>query len=67
MGGALSVLGDAAPDVRVVNLETAITGDRDFAPGEGVHYRVSPANLSRLAAARPEPPCLGGQSWGRVR
>ncbi|MEU9379565.1 CapA family protein [Streptomyces sp. NPDC048279] len=53
-GAALSVLDEAAPDVRVVNLETTVTGDGDFAPGKGVHYRMSPANLSCLAAARPD-------------
>ncbi|MET9662647.1 CapA family protein [Streptomyces sp. NPDC006510] len=53
-GEALLVLDDAAPDVRVVNLETAVTGDGDFAPGKSVHYRMSPANLPCLAAARPD-------------
>ncbi|MFC3577268.1 CapA family protein [Streptomyces yaanensis] len=53
-GEALPLLDDAAPDVRVVNLETAVTGDGDFAPGKGVHYRMSPANLPCLAAARPD-------------
>ncbi|MFB6992691.1 hypothetical protein [Streptomyces sp. NPDC056304] len=46
---------------------TAVIGDGDFAPGKGVIYRMSPANPPCLAAARPEPPCLGGQLWGRVR
>ncbi|MFF9321938.1 CapA family protein [Streptomyces sp. NPDC014735] len=53
-GEALAVLDRAAPDVRVVNLETAVTGDGDFAPGKDVHYRMSPANLPCLAAARPD-------------
>lgn len=53
-GEALPVLDGAAPDVRVVNLETAVTGDGDFAPGKGVHYRMSPANLPCLAAVRPD-------------
>ncbi|TBO59746.1 hypothetical protein EYS09_10525 [Streptomyces kasugaensis] len=61
------MLDDAAPDVWVVNPETAVTDDGDFAPGEGVHYRMSPANPPCLAAARPEPPRPGGQPWGRVR
>ncbi|MGW1800072.1 CapA family protein [Streptomyces sp. NPDC001984] len=51
-GEALPVLDDAAPDVRVVNLETAVTADGDFAPGKGVHYRMSPANVPCLTAAR---------------
>ncbi|MBY8842696.1 CapA family protein [Streptomyces sp. SP2-10] len=53
-GEALAVLERAAPDVRVINLETAVTGDGDFAPGKGVHYRMHPANLPCLAAARPD-------------
>ncbi|MFE5191649.1 CapA family protein [Streptomyces sp. NPDC056628] len=53
-GEALPILDDAAPDVRLVNLETSVTGDGDFAPGKGVHYRMSPANLPCLAAARPD-------------
>lgn len=53
-GEALPVLDDAAPDVRVINLETAVTRNGEFAPGKGVHYRMSPANLPCLAAARPD-------------
>ncbi|MFE3165275.1 CapA family protein [Streptomyces sp. NPDC059224] len=53
-GEALTVLDAVAPDIRLVNLETAVTGDGDFAPGKHVHYRMSPANLPCLAAARPD-------------
>ncbi|MEW2511607.1 CapA family protein [Streptomyces sp. NPDC046870] len=53
-GEALPFLERAAPDVRVVNLETAVTRDGDFAPGKGVHYRMHPANLPCLAAVRPD-------------
>ncbi|MEU6592985.1 CapA family protein [Streptomyces sp. NPDC046881] len=53
-GEALPVLERAAPDVRVLNLETAVTRDGDFAPGKAVHYRMHPANLPCLAAARPD-------------
>ncbi|MFF5015931.1 CapA family protein [Streptomyces sp. NPDC001165] len=53
-GEALPVLDRAAPDVRVINLETAVTGDGRFAPGKGVHYRMNPANLPALAVARPD-------------
>ncbi|MGV9253198.1 CapA family protein [Streptomyces sp. NPDC003697] len=53
-GEALPALDDAAPDVRVVNLETSVTQDGDFAPGKGVHYRMHPANLPALAVARPD-------------
>ena len=53
-GDALPVLEDAAPDVRVINLETSITRSRDFAPGKAIHYRMSPGNVPCLAAARPD-------------
>ncbi|MEU3412167.1 CapA family protein [Streptomyces sp. NPDC006658] len=53
-GAALPVLERAAPDARVVNLETAVTADGDFAPGKGIHYRMHPANLPCLTAARPD-------------
>jgi poly-gamma-glutamate capsule biosynthesis protein CapA/YwtB (metallophosphatase superfamily) len=53
-GEALRVLEEATPDVRVVNLETSVTRSDEFAPGKGVHYRMSPANLPALAVARPD-------------
>jgi poly-gamma-glutamate capsule biosynthesis protein CapA/YwtB (metallophosphatase superfamily) len=53
-GDALQVLDDAAPDVRVVNLETSLTRCDDFAPAKAVHYRMNPANVSCLAVARPD-------------
>jgi poly-gamma-glutamate capsule biosynthesis protein CapA/YwtB (metallophosphatase superfamily) len=53
-GAALDILDVAAPDVRIVNLETSITRCGDFARGKGVHYRMSPDNLPALAAARPD-------------
>ncbi|MEV6804809.1 CapA family protein [Streptomyces sp. NPDC051132] len=53
-GEALAVLERAAPDARIVNLETAVTTSGAFAPGKGVHYRMHPANLPCLAAARPD-------------
>jgi poly-gamma-glutamate synthesis protein (capsule biosynthesis protein) len=53
-GDALAVLGRLAPDVRVINLETSITRSETFAPGKDIHYRMSPANIGCLAAARPD-------------
>ncbi|GKQ35929.1 CapA family protein [Streptomyces sp. A012304] len=53
-GEALDVLDRAAPDVRVLNLETSVARDGSFAPGKEVHYRMHPANLPCLAAARPD-------------
>ncbi|MEV6790822.1 CapA family protein [Streptomyces sp. NPDC051320] len=53
-GEALPLLDEAAPDVRIINLETSITRSDDFAPGKAVHYRMNPANLPALAVARPD-------------
>ncbi|MFE5581716.1 CapA family protein [Kitasatospora sp. NPDC056531] len=53
-GETLRLLDDAAPDVRVVNLETSVTRSDDFAPNKEVHYRMAPANLPCLAAGRPD-------------
>jgi poly-gamma-glutamate synthesis protein (capsule biosynthesis protein) len=53
-GDALQVLEEAAPDVRVVNLETTITQSDEFAPRKAVHYRMHPANLPCLTVARPD-------------
>ncbi|QES46655.1 hypothetical protein DEJ50_01100 [Streptomyces venezuelae] len=53
-GDALDVLEQAAPDALVLNLETGITRHGEPAPGKGVHYRMHPANLPALAAARPD-------------
>ncbi|OEV28115.1 hypothetical protein AN219_21260 [Streptomyces nanshensis] len=53
-GDALEVLDEAAPDVRVINLETSVTRHSGFDPGKGVHYRMNPGNLGCLGAARPD-------------
>jgi poly-gamma-glutamate capsule biosynthesis protein CapA/YwtB (metallophosphatase superfamily) len=51
-GDASGVIDDMAPDVRLINLECAITRSTDFAPGKAVHYRMNPANLPVLTAVR---------------
>ncbi|MGY1455121.1 CapA family protein [Streptomyces sp. SS8] len=53
-GEALAAIDEAAPDARIVNLETAVTRGGAFAPGKGIHYRMSPAGLPCLSAARPD-------------
>ncbi|MFJ5726744.1 CapA family protein [Streptomyces paradoxus] len=53
-GEALRVLDEAAPDARIVNLETSVTGGGAFASGKEIHYRMHPANLPALAVARPD-------------
>ena len=49
-GDALSELERAAPDVRIINLETAITVSDRYRP-KGINYRMHPANIGCLTAA----------------
>lgn len=53
-GDALDVLAEERPDVRIINLETSITAGGEPAPGKGIHYRMAPANVGCVAAARPD-------------
>ncbi len=50
-GDALGELERRRPDVRLVNLETAVTASDDAWPGKSVHYRMHPANTACLTAA----------------
>lgn len=53
-GDALDLLAEAEPDVRIVNLENAVTRCGEPAPGKGIHYRMNPANLPCLSAVHPD-------------
>ncbi|MEA2080296.1 MAG: CapA family protein [Pseudomonadota bacterium] len=50
-GDVLEALREAAPDARIVNLETAVTRSDDYWPGKGINYRMHPHNLACLSAA----------------
>ncbi len=50
-GDALAEWARIAPDLRIVNLETAVTTRDDWQRGKGIHYRMHPANLPCLTAA----------------
>ena len=50
-GEALAELDRVAPDLRVVNLETAVTTSEDQWPEKGIHYRMHPDNIPCLTAA----------------
>jgi poly-gamma-glutamate capsule biosynthesis protein CapA/YwtB (metallophosphatase superfamily) len=63
-GDALAVLAAAAPDVRIVNLETSVTTSDDFASGKQVHYRMHPANLPALVAVAPDACVLSNNHVG---
>jgi poly-gamma-glutamate synthesis protein (capsule biosynthesis protein) len=51
-GDALAEFERRRPDVRIANLETAVTASDDAWPGKGIHYRMHPANVRALTAAR---------------
>jgi poly-gamma-glutamate synthesis protein (capsule biosynthesis protein) len=53
-GDALPALDVAAPDIRIVNLETSVTTSDEFAVGKAVLYRMNPANIPALTAVRPD-------------
>jgi poly-gamma-glutamate capsule biosynthesis protein CapA/YwtB (metallophosphatase superfamily) len=50
-GDALDELARAAPDARIINLETSVTSSDEFWPGKAIHYRMHPGNLPSLKAA----------------
>jgi poly-gamma-glutamate capsule biosynthesis protein CapA/YwtB (metallophosphatase superfamily) len=50
-GDALDELARLAPDARIVNLETSITGSDDRWPGKEIHYRMHPDNVGCLTSA----------------
>ena len=50
-GDALTELERVAPDLRIINLETSITGSNDYWQGKGINYRMHPRNIPCLTAA----------------
>ena len=50
-GDALASLERAAPDVRIINLETSLTTSSDHWPYKRIHYRMHPGNVPCLTAA----------------
>jgi poly-gamma-glutamate synthesis protein (capsule biosynthesis protein) len=67
-GDALAEFARARPDVRIVNLETAVTTSEDAWPGKGIHYRMHPGNAPCLEAAGIDCCVLANNhllDWGR--
>ena len=65
-GVALAELERRHPDVRLVNLETAVTRS-DVAVPKGINYRMSPDNIGVLTAARIDACALANNhvlDWG---
>ena len=66
-GVALDELDRMQPDVRIINLETAITCSDDYAR-KGINYRMSPENADCLSAADIDCCVLANNhvlDWGR--
>ena len=51
-GDALAELKRVAADVRIINLETSITGSGEYWKGKGIHYRMAPENIACITAAK---------------
>jgi poly-gamma-glutamate synthesis protein (capsule biosynthesis protein) len=51
-GDALEELERLYPDVRLINLETAVTSSTDYWPGKGINYRMNPENIACITAAK---------------
>lgn len=51
-GAALAEIEDRAPDLRIINLETAITAAGAPWPGKDIHYRMHPDHVDCLRAAK---------------
>lgn len=67
-GDALRELDRAQPDVRIVNLETAVTTASGPWPGKQIHYRMHPGNVACLATAKIDCCLLANNhtmDWGR--
>jgi poly-gamma-glutamate synthesis protein (capsule biosynthesis protein) len=67
-GDALVEMDPARTDVRIINLETAVTESDGFCPGKPVLYRMHPRNIGCLTAAHISCCALANNhllDWGR--
>lgn len=65
-GDALAEIEARSPDARIVNLETSVTTSEEAAP-KGINYRMNPANVRCLQAARVDCCALANNhvlDWG---
>jgi poly-gamma-glutamate synthesis protein (capsule biosynthesis protein) len=66
-GDALAEMTRPDIDLRVINLETSVTTSEDYWPAKGINYRMHPANIACLQAARIDCCCLANNhvlDWG---
>lgn len=67
-GDAIEAWETLRPQARIINLETAITASNEADPTKGIHYRMHPANVPCLTAARIDCCVLANNhvlDWGR--
>ena len=67
-GAALSEFEQQQPDLKLINLETAVTLCDDFCP-KGINYRMHPKNIGILSSAKINGCVLGNNhvlDWGRT-
>jgi poly-gamma-glutamate capsule biosynthesis protein CapA/YwtB (metallophosphatase superfamily) len=68
-GDAIAEFERVRPDVRIVNLETAVTASDEPWPAKGIQYRMHPANVPCLTAARLDCCVVANNhvmDWGRA-
>jgi poly-gamma-glutamate capsule biosynthesis protein CapA/YwtB (metallophosphatase superfamily) len=68
-GDALTVFANFAPDLRLINLETAITAQGKPWPNKWIHYRMNPRNVAVLVHANIDFCSLANNhvmDWGYV-
>jgi poly-gamma-glutamate capsule biosynthesis protein CapA/YwtB (metallophosphatase superfamily) len=68
-GEALAQIERQGPALRIVNLETAVTTSDTAWPGKGIHYRMHPAHMGCLQAARIDACALANNhvlDWDRT-
>ena len=68
-GDALAELERVMPDVRIINLETAITESDDYWKRKGINYRMHPENVPCIKAAKIDCCAIANNhvlDWGYV-
>lgn len=66
-GDALDELERVKPDLRIINLETAITESDDYWKGKGINYRMHPRNIPAIRLAKIDVSALANNhvlDWG---
>lgn len=66
-GDALTEFQHLDPDLRIINLETAVTTSEDYWPRKGINYRMHPLNIPCLTAANIDACVLANNhvlDWG---